>query len=360
MSETEPGVLDPRKIKRRSINLATGEAVKTRLLDGRSLPLVMEPALSALNPVSWAENNLQCIETLLLKYGALLFRGFSINSAEQFAAFVNAISGEPLKYEERSAPRSEIQSGIYTSTDYPADQSIFPHNEHSYAMTVPLRLYFCSLVPALTGGATPIADCRRLMARLNPRLIEKFQRLGWMYVRNFGDGFGLSWQTAFQTTNKKVVEDYCRRADISFEWKSGDRLRTRQIRPAISVHPRTQEPVWFNHATFFHVSTLAPATRDVLLKEFSETDLPNNTYYGDGSPIGPGELEELRRAYIDETVRFPWERGDVLLIDNMLTAHSREAFTGSRRVLVAMAEPVTRDANDAQRFCDVSARELRV
>lgn len=355
MSETEPGLLDPRKIKRRSINLAGGEAVKTRLPGDKSLPLVIEPALTALNPVSWAADHLQFIESRLLKHGALLFRGFGLNSAAKLAAFVNAISGEPMKYEERSSPRSEVRSGIYTSTDYPADQSIFPHNEHSYAMTLPLRLYFCCVVAPLTGGATPIADCRRVRARLSPRITEKFQRLGWMYVRNFGDGFGLRWQTAFQTTNKEAVEDYCRRAGISFEWKSGDKLRTRQVRPAISVHPRTQEQVWFNHATFFHVSTLAPAVRDALLMEFSETDLPNNTYYGDGSPIEPAELEELRRAYLEETVRFSWEPGDVLLIDNMLTAHSRESFTGPRRVLVAMSEQVTRDANNPQRFCDVKS-----
>lgn len=37
-------------------------------------------------------------------------------------------------------------------------------------------------------------------------------------------------------------------------------------------------------------------------------------------------------------VVFPWQTGDVLMLDNMLTAHAREPFQGPRKVVVAMAE----------------------
>lgn len=50
-----------------------------------------------------------------------------------------------------------------------------------------------------------------------------------MYMRNFGDGFGLPWQTVFQTTEKAKVEAYCRIHDIKVEWKEGERLRTYQV-----------------------------------------------------------------------------------------------------------------------------------
>jgi alpha-ketoglutarate-dependent taurine dioxygenase len=140
-----------------------------------------------------------------------------------------------------------------------------------------------------------------------------------------------------------VVEQYCHENDIQWEWKDGNRLRTRQVRPAVARHPRTGEMVWFNHATFFHVSTLEPTIRETLLAEFKEEDLPNNTYYGDGSPIESAVLDELREAYQQEMVPIAWQERDILMLDNMLTAHARAPFVGPRKVLVAMADLFTRD-----------------
>jgi alpha-ketoglutarate-dependent taurine dioxygenase len=163
-----------------------------------------------------------------------------------------------------------------------------------------------------------------------------------MYVRNFGGEIGLSWQEVFQTRDKGEVEEYCRAVDIQVEWKSLDRLRTWQVRPAIIRHPRTGELVWFNHVTFFHISTLPISIQKELLAEFGDTDLPNNTYYGDGSPIEPDVLSELRELYIRESINFVWERGDVVLLDNISTAHARNQYTGPRQILFAMAEPYSR------------------
>jgi Taurine catabolism dioxygenase TauD, TfdA family len=163
--------------------------------------------------------------------------------------------------------------------------------------------------------------------------------LRYMYVRNFGDGFGLSWPEVFGTTSRAEVEAYCRANGIEAEWKGGGRLRTRQVRRAAARHPQTGEWVWFNHATFFHVSTLDEDIRLRLLDEFGEAELPNNTTYGDGSPIEPEVLEELRAAYLRHQVAFPWRAGDVLMLDNMLVAHGREPFEGARRVVAGMADP---------------------
>ena len=50
------------------------------------------------------------------------------------------------------------------------------------------------------------------------------------------------------------------------------------------------------------------------------------------SLCGAGAIVELRA----EAVTFSRQRGDVLVLDHMLTAHGRRPFTGARRVLVAM------------------------
>lgn len=324
-------------------NTAPNGPVRTEPLQPDSLlPLVIRPAGPAVDLNVWAGANREFIQSSLVRHGALLFRDFDLARVADFESFVAASANEVMEYRERSSPRHAVSDKVYTSTDYPADAGIFPHNEHSYSRTFPLRLYFFCETPARAGGATPIADCRGILSRISPETVARFRRRGWMYVRNFGDGFGLPWPTVFQTTDKGVVEDYCRRNLIEFEWRGDNRLRTRQVRPVIARHPHTGEEVWFNHLTFFHVSTLDAPVRDALLAAFGEEDLPNNTYYGDGGAIEPEVLDELRRAYEQELVSFTWRRGDVIIIDNLLTAHSRTPFAGPRRILFAMADPFTR------------------
>jgi alpha-ketoglutarate-dependent taurine dioxygenase len=314
--------------------------VKTEYLKpDTSLPLVIQPQVKGVNPITWAATHKEYIEAKLLTHGGLLFRGFGMKTPTEFEQFSTVVCGELLEYHERSSPRRQVRGNVYTSTDYPAGESIFLHNENSYQQTWPMRiLFFCQTAPA-SGGETPIADCRKIYRRLNPKLRERFIDRKWMLIRNFGDGLGLSWQTVFQTTDKGVVDEHCRVNGIQTAWKDNDRLRTCTVRPAVRYHPKTGEPVWFNHATFFHVSTLDPTISAVLTRQFKEEDLPSTTCYGDGSSIEAETLDELREAYSSETVMFSWQEGDLLLLDNMMVAHGRAPYKGPRTILVGMAQP---------------------
>ena len=307
------------------------------------LPLVIEPDAERVDIAAWAARNRDFIETQLLHHGGILFRGFEITTPEAFEQLCRAISTELLEYNERSSPRTQVSPNVYTSTDYPANQSIFLHNENSYQRTFPQKIFFFCLTPAASGGETPIADCRKVFQRITPKVRERFMEKGWKCVRNVGDGLGLSWQTIFQTESPEVVERECLRKGVKVEWKDDQRLRLTTVLPAVVKHPQSGELSWFNHATFFHITTLDPMLREVLLEEFAEEDLPTNTYYGDGSPIEPEVLEELREVYRQETVSFPYRAGDVMLLDNMLTAHGRAPYSGTRKILVSMADAVDRN-----------------
>jgi alpha-ketoglutarate-dependent taurine dioxygenase len=326
--------------QRTPVIASSDSLVRVSQLNSRGLPQVVEPILKGVGLIQWCQTHAQELDSMLNKAGAVLFRNFGIATVEQFRAAIEAACGPLLEYKERSSPRTEVKGNVFTSTDYPADRSIFLHTEQSYNYTFPLRIaFFCMTEPG-KGGETPIADTRRVLKRIRPQTRSRFEDKGYLYVRNFGGGAGLSWQEAFQTEDPQEVERHCRANFIDFEWVMEDRLRTRQLRPVIANHPGGDK-AWFNHLTFFHVSTLEPDIREQMLETFREEDLPNNTYYNDGRRIEPEVIDELRAAYLEEAIAIPWKAGDLLLLDNVLTAHGRAPFTPPRTVVVTMARPLT-------------------
>ena len=326
--------------RRRIVTLSEEDLVTTGYLQpDQHLPLVIQPALKDINLFEWATNNRQFVEMQLLSHGAILFRNFKITTVAEFEKFITATLGPLLEYTYHSTPRTQVSGNIYTSTEYPANQSIPLHNEMSYARNWPMRICFCCLETADEGGETPIADSGKVFTRISPEIRELFMKTNVMYVRNYGDGIDLPWQKVFGTTSKSDVEAYCLEVGIEFEWKSGNRLRTRQKCQAVAMHPKTGKFIWFNQAHLFHTSSLQQDVYNSLSQSFEEEDLPRNALLGDGSPIEPDVLNQIRQAYSQEETVFTWQEGDILMLDNMLVAHGRRPYLGSRRVVVGMAQP---------------------
>jgi len=284
------------------------------------------------------------MEDALARSGAVLFTQTGIDTAGQFDAFVKLVSENIPDFKEESSPRSVVHGNVLTSTDYPNAYPIQFHNEYSYASAWPLRLQFCCLHPPAAGGETPIADTRKVLARMSASTRAAFEQKGVLYVRNYRPNAGVSWQAGFGTQSREVVERICRDAGITYEWRAGGVLRTRQHGAAIVRHPTTGDLVWFNHAFFFNVRAIEPAAlREVLLTCPDDDPLSTNTLFGDGTPIKAEIIEELRSLYAEASTRWPWRRGDILVIDNMLTAHGRAAYQGERKIVVVMTDSVARD-----------------
>jgi hypothetical protein len=291
--------------------------------------------------VFWAAQN-NVIDALLLTHGAILFKGFKINTEGKFGSFMRALPLALGSYLDGNSPRTKLSDAVYTSTEYPAEFSISLHNELSYSNIWPARLYFCCLIAASTGGSTTIADSRILLDSLPSDLVREYEEKGVMYVRNLrgegAAGIGKSWQQTFETTSRMEVECHCRLRNIEYEWFPDGRLRVMQTRPALAKHPLCGAKVWFNQADQFHPSTNPPNVYEALLElyEGSPFDMPQYSCFGDGTQITEDTLAEVRRVMGEQEVAFGWERGDLMVIDNMLSAHGRSPYTGERKVLVSM------------------------
>lgn len=275
------------------------------------------------------------IEQQLEQKGAILFRGFNNDGAADFAKLVRMLTGELLEYVNGSTPRTKVEGEVYTSTEYPPERKIVLHNEMAYSTVWPTTLWFyCHIAPA-TGGATPLADSHKIYQDMPENIRDKVEQHGIKYIRNYRPRVDLSWQQTFNTENKQVVEQICRDSGIGFSWNN-DELKTWQLCQGTTKHPKTGQPLWFNQAHLFHCANMDPALREALLGLYGEQGLPRNAIYGNGDSISDEEIKQIMAIVDRHTIRFDWQKGDLLLVDNMLVAHGREPFTGDRKVLVAM------------------------
>jgi amino acid adenylation domain-containing protein len=338
-----------KSVKPKAVSLSDETLIKRSYLPGGegALPLVVEPLEEQMSLPGWARSNRSLIERELHAHGAILFRGFNIATPDAFEQFAGAAVGGQLFNENGEHPRKSLSGNIYTPVAYPADKLLLWHNENSFNDRWPMKIMFCCAQPALVGGETPLVDSHQVFQLLDPKIRERFIERDVMYVRNYEVGLGLNWQTVLGTNDRARAEQYCRDNRMSFEWKEGDRLRTRAVRPAAARHPQTGKMVWFNQAQHWHVSCLDPAAREAISALFSEEDMPRNCYYGDGTPIEDSIMQEILGVYRQLEVCFPWRRGDVVLLDNMLAAHGRNPYRGERKLFVAMGEMMRCPETDA-------------
>jgi alpha-ketoglutarate-dependent taurine dioxygenase len=285
----------------------------------------------------WLAENAAAVDRLVAANGAVLLRGLGVHDEAMLGRLLAQLFGEDLlDYIYRSTPRTRLQSKVYTASEYHPGETILLHNENSYTNRWPLRIAFCCVRVPAEGGQTPIADSREVLRRMPGDIVERFERKGLMYVRNYGS-IDLPWSEVFQTLERAEVEAYCAANDIEWEWLPGNALRTRQYTPGLHCHPQSGTPVWFNAAHMFHVSSLKPDVQRAMLSLVGEESLPRNVYFGDGSRIDFEIFERIRAVYREHKQVFDWQSGDLLLLDNMLYAHGREPYVGERRVLVGMA-----------------------
>jgi amino acid adenylation domain-containing protein len=356
VSQTERKRLDVEKTERQQLNLKRLKGVKPRSLDLRQqemvrmeplrpdqkLPLVVQPNVEDLDLAEWAREHRALIIQKLQEHGALLFRGFAIDSADEFERFAREIC--PVLFNENGEhPRQSVSGNIYTPVFYPADQHLLWHNENSFNHRWPLKIMFCCMRAPDQGGETPVVDSRGVYERLDPEIQRAFTEKQIMYSRNYGQGVGLDWETVFNTSDRSEAERKAAEQRLTLEWKEDGKLRTRCVRPAVIAHPVTGELSWFNQAQHWHTSCLDPATRSSIESVFREEDLPRQCYFGDGTPIPDEMMRKILAAYAELEVCFPWQKGDIMLLDNVLAAHGRNAFAGERKILVAMGDMTSFD-----------------
>src|SRR5450631_291039 len=289
---------------------------------------------------NWAAEHRDALRAVVAEHGSVLVRGLGLRDAAEIGAVFQRLATGLMTEKEAFASRRTYSDGVYSSSKWPPNQPMCMHHELSYTLQFPGLMLFACLSAPTDGGATAVADSPTVLAALPTELIERFEREGWLLTRSYNDEIGASFAEAFGTQDRGAVESYCRANAIEFGWQPDGALRTRQRRSAVVRHPVTGQRCWFNQIAFLNEWTLDPEVREFLVDAYGADGLPFNTRFGNGDPIGEDVVQLLNSLYEANTAREPWQAGDLMLVDNVRTAHSRDPFTGSREVLVAMADAV--------------------
>jgi alpha-ketoglutarate-dependent taurine dioxygenase len=313
-------------------------------------------------------SNKEELQRLLVKHGALLFRNFDIQSAQDFEDIAHEIDDELKNNYLGTSPRNSINKYTFSASELPHFYPIPQHCEMSFLKFPPRKLFFYCHVAPVIHGETPICDFRKVYAQLDEEVRNAFQNKGVKTIRNY-DGpnakakFDLwklkRWDEVFNTTDKSKVEATCKEYDIAFEWLPNDKLRLYNEQEAFIKHPVTGEGVWFNHTQVFHRDAAAyeykhianrhknlSATFFSALTSFltfikkhtvATTELGTHTVFKDGSEIPTEYVAHLEQTIWNNMQFSPWQKGDVMAIDNFSTSHGRMPYKGAREIYVCWA-----------------------
>lgn len=301
----------------------------------------------------WLADNQHFVTQAIHKHGGVLFRGFGLSPDEFVGASAIVSPHPPLPYTAGMSPRPKYSDSLYVSTQRPKELEIPLHHEYSYFPFWPMKIFFYCETAPLRGGETSLASTRSFMSRLNPRILTAIAARRVRYVRNYAPEFRLSWQQAFESDDRAVVERFCRTNDIQFEWRENGQLRTTNISQGTALHPQTGESLWHNHIQIFSMYQDPQGRLSPVLAQYAKSvspevmrrvlslpaeEMPTNAFYGDGAEIEPAVIEEVFATLERVKVGFPWVKGDFLALDNMLTFHGRSSFEGPRLILTLLKE----------------------
>ncbi|KAG7351421.1 taurine catabolism dioxygenase TauD/TfdA family protein [Nitzschia inconspicua] len=348
----------------------------------KALPLILQPTVQGNDSLQYLklflESNREWVGKMILDHGAVMFRGFSLGSAQDVEDALLSFNPNLSNEYHGTSPRN-VQGGskfVFSAAEVPSHYPIAQHIEMSFLPSPPKQLYFSALkAPNSTGGETALADFRKVYQDLPQKLRQKLATKKLLYRRthrkigevNTHDVAAmLSWPDLFGTNDKEEVEARSHQLSMPVRWEgsNNDTFVSEFSSEPFQLHPITEEPVFFNHANVFHWTSF-PAelfaafrrTKDIRFLGHAlrvgvkslwkygirRQKMALHVSYGDGSPISVWEMHQMRKAIHKNMVYNRWQQGDLLLIDNFSTSHGRQpTYDSGRQVVVAWSDSMSK------------------
>ncbi|KAF8886271.1 hypothetical protein CPB85DRAFT_1566841 [Mucidula mucida] len=227
--------------------------------------------------------------------GAVIFRGFGVETAEAFSRFGFATKvGPPHDEVGRPPVRTIYAENVVTANEGPPTAPIWHHNEYGWSTVHPAYLSFFCLVTPTSGGETPLNSGVELLHRLSeevPEFVAELKKRGVLYAYRYT-------KDTVKTSNSgaSVIAAYGK----------------------------------------FVVPDDSPEVMRQKVEEQETMVVPSTTSLRRRRRI-PVEWMEIADRIVHETrALVKWEKGDVVFFDNHAVQHAREPWTGERKVLASL------------------------
>lgn len=146
------------------------------------------------------------------------------------------------------------------------------------------------------------------------------------------------WDFAFYTDSEKEVEEVCARRHMRPHWHDDGSLTVFNLEDAFVTHPATGERVYRGgvHIAHFYRGSYDNTGQAAELR--AQQKFPSGAYLGDGAELPEHEDAQFRQLVDRFTYSWKWRDGDVMILDNLLTGHGRNPFSGTRATEVALLD----------------------
>ncbi|XP_057977427.1 clavaminate synthase-like protein At3g21360 isoform X3 [Malania oleifera] len=187
-----------------------------------------------------------------------------------------------------------------------------------------------------SGGETPIVRSHIVYKRMKeryPEFVERLEQHGLLYTRVLGEEddpsspIGRGWKSTFLTKDKNTAEERAAGLGMKLEWLEDTVKTIMGPIPAIKFDETRQQKIWFNSMVAAYTGW-----------EDARNDPVKAVTFGDGKPLPADIIYDCLKILDEESVAIPWQRGDVLLLDNLAVLHSRRSFDPPRRVLASLCK----------------------
>ncbi|XP_073057638.1 clavaminate synthase-like protein At3g21360 [Primulina eburnea] len=308
-----------------------GKCEGEKLVDGETMPLVLQPPEGGKNDVesllAALKDNKEWFEQMIIKNSAVLLRGFDVNSAVEFNDIVEVCGWDDIRY-VGPAPRTHIYKRVWTANEGPLSEFIYYHHEMVLIKEFPKKVILYCEIPPPEGGETPFVPSFRVAKRALeefPAEVEELEKKGLRYTftalskDDTSSMRGRGWEDAFGTSDRVEAEKRAKALGMDMEWLPNGGVKTilgpRNLTRVFDG--RKGRRMWFNTLVGMYGKELSSATM------------------ADGTEIPEKFVKRCEEIIEEESIQFKWKKGDVLFLDNYALLHGRRPGLPPRKVLVA-------------------------